>query len=52
MNPSSPGSRVGSLAVALSTALVLVALSILPFLSPAWVAFEQGRVISKAKMGF
>ena len=52
MNPSSPGSRIGTVAVALSSALVIVALAILPFLSPPWVAFEQGRTGAAALTGF
>jgi integral membrane protein (TIGR01906 family) len=32
-----------SIVVAVATAVVIVALAILPFLNPAWVSFEQGR---------
>ena len=55
MNPSFAGTRlgtVGTIAIALATALVLVALAILPFLSPAWVGFEQGRTGAAALTGF
>lgn len=45
-------SRVGSVAVALATAVVLVAVAILPFLSPAWVGFEQGRTGVAALTGY
>lgn len=41
-----------SVLVAVATALVLVALAVVPFLSPAWVAFEQGRADSVAWTGF
>jgi hypothetical protein len=32
-----------SIVVAVATAVVILALAILPFLNPAWVSFEQGR---------
>jgi integral membrane protein (TIGR01906 family) len=32
-----------SIVVAVATAIVILALAILPFLNPAWVSFEQGR---------
>ncbi len=35
--------RAGSVLVALAAAIVVVALSIVLFLNPVWVAFEQGR---------
>jgi len=38
--------------VAASTALLLVALSIVPFLNPAWVRFEQDRTSVGALTGF
>ncbi len=41
MNPL--GGRAASVAIGLATAVVVVALAVLPFLSPQWVAFEQGR---------
>lgn len=44
--------RVAALLTALATALVLVALAVVPFLSPAWVAFEQGRAEAAAWTGF
>ena len=52
MNPSSAGSRIGAAAVALSTAVVLIAISIVPFLTPAWVEFEQGRTGAAELTGF
>lgn len=45
-----PGFR--SLAVGASTAIVILALTVLPFLTPAWVGFEQGRAQSAAWTGF
>jgi integral membrane protein (TIGR01906 family) len=41
-----------SLAIGVATALVVVAVAILPFLSPAWVAFEQDRAQAAAWTGF
>lgn len=40
------------MAVGLSTALVLVALAIVPYLNTAWIAFEQGRSGAAALSGF
>jgi integral membrane protein (TIGR01906 family) len=44
--------RTASFLTALATAIVVVALAILPFLSPQWVAFEQGRAQAEAWTGF
>ena len=46
------GGRIGYLATGLATAIVVVALGILPFLTPQWVAFEQGRSSATAWTGF
>ena len=35
--------RVASLLIGLATAIVIVAVAVLPFLTPQWVGFEQGR---------
>jgi integral membrane protein (TIGR01906 family) len=35
--------RAASILVGVATAIVIVTLAVLPFLSPQWVAFEQGR---------
>ncbi len=43
---------LASIVIGLSTALVVVALAILPFLAPPWVAFEQGRAQAAAWTGF
>ncbi len=43
---------LASLVVGIATALVLVALAILPFLNPVWVGFEQGRAQAAAWTGF
>ncbi|HEY4190845.1 MAG TPA: DUF1461 domain-containing protein [Candidatus Limnocylindrales bacterium] len=43
---------LASLVVGIATALVIVAIAILPFLTPAWVAFEQGRAQAAAWTGF
>ena len=37
------GNRATSLLTGLATAIVIVTLALLPFLTPQWVAFEQGR---------
>lgn len=44
--------RAASLATAIATAIVIVALAILPFLTPQWVAFEQDRAQATAWTGF
>jgi integral membrane protein (TIGR01906 family) len=46
------GGRVASVLTALATAIVIIALAILPFLTPQWVAFEQGRANAAAWTGF
>ena len=35
--------RLAGVATAIATAVVITAIAIVPFLTPAWVAFEQGR---------
>ena len=37
------GGRVASVVIGIATALVIIAIAILPFLTPQWVGFEQGR---------
>ncbi len=37
------GDRLAALAVAMATVIVLVTAAVLPFLTPQWVSFEQGR---------
>jgi integral membrane protein (TIGR01906 family) len=49
--PRRPG-RVVRVLVGAATALSLVALSIVPFLNPAWVRFEQDRTGVSALTGF
>lgn len=46
------GGRLASVLVGLATAIVIVAIAILPFLSPQWVAFEQGRSNATAWTGY
>lgn len=43
---------LATLAIGVATALVIVALAILPFLNPIWVGFEQGRADAAAWTGF
>lgn len=46
------GGRLSSVLVGLAIAIVIVAIAILPFLSPQWVAFEQGRSNATAWTGY
>ncbi|MEO8437287.1 MAG: DUF1461 domain-containing protein [Chloroflexota bacterium] len=46
------GRRATSILIGLATAIVIVALTIVPFLTPAWVAFEQGRANATAWTGY
>lgn len=39
---STPARRTAAILTALATAIVIVAVAILPFLTPAWVDFDQG----------
>jgi len=52
VNHSPIASRLGLAAVAVSTALVVVALAIVPSLGSGWVAFEQGRAGAAELTGF
>ena len=44
--------RIAGVATAIATAIVITAVAIMPFLSPAWVAFEQGRAEAAAWTGY
>ncbi len=44
--------RVAGVLTALATAVVITAIAIVPFLTPAWVSFEQGRTGSAQLTGF
>ncbi len=46
------GGRVASLLTGISVALVIVAISIIPFLSSQWIAFAQDRAQATAWTGF
>jgi integral membrane protein (TIGR01906 family) len=46
------GGRVATVLVGLATAFVIVAVAILPFLTPQWVAFEQDRAQAAAWTGY
>ncbi|MGZ8514445.1 MAG: lipoprotein intramolecular transacylase Lit [Candidatus Limnocylindrales bacterium] len=46
------GERAMSVITGLATAIVVVALAILPFLTPQWVAFEQGQSNATGWTGF
>jgi integral membrane protein (TIGR01906 family) len=45
-------SRVAAIVIALATAIVIVAVVILPFLTPQWIGFEQGRAQAEAWTGY
>ena len=44
--------RLAAVATALAAAIVVIAIAILPFLTPAWVSFEQGRTGAAALTGY
>jgi integral membrane protein (TIGR01906 family) len=44
--------RAAAVATAGAAAVVVIAIAILPFLTPAWVAFEQGRTGAAALAGY
>jgi integral membrane protein (TIGR01906 family) len=44
--------RLASIATAFCAAIVVIAVAILPFLTPAWVSFEQGRAQAAAWTGY
>lgn len=46
------GRTAASVLVAIVTAIVVLSVAILPFLSPAWVSFEQGRSDAAAWTGY
>jgi integral membrane protein (TIGR01906 family) len=49
---NSAPARLASLLTAIATAIAIVALAILPFLTPQWVAFEQDRAQATAWTGY
>ena len=49
---NSLGGRAASVPIGLATAIVIVAVTIVPFLSAQWVAFEQGRAQATAWTGY
>ena len=46
------GEKVASVLIGLAAAIVVIAIAILPFLSPPWVSFEQGRAGATAWTGY
>jgi integral membrane protein (TIGR01906 family) len=46
------GGRLAAILVGLSTAVVIVTVAVLPFLTPQWVSFEQDRAEATAWTGF
>ena len=49
---NSVGDRIAAVLIGLATAVVIVTLAIVPFLTPGWVAAEQGRAQAQAWTGF
>ena len=47
-----PGGRLSTLLIGLATAIVIVTAAVLPFLTPQWVAFEQGRANASGWTGY
>jgi integral membrane protein (TIGR01906 family) len=46
------GAHASSILVAVAAAIVLIAVAIVPLLTPSWVAFEQGRAEAAAWTGY
>jgi integral membrane protein (TIGR01906 family) len=44
--------RVAAVATAVAASIVVIAIAILPFLTPAWVSFEQGRTHAASLVGY
>ncbi len=44
--------RAAAIATALAAAIVVIAIAIVPFLSPAWITFEQGRTNAAVLTGY
>jgi integral membrane protein (TIGR01906 family) len=44
--------RLAAIVIAVATAIVIVTVVILPFLTPQWIAFEQGRAQAQAWTGY
>lgn len=51
-NSRSIPERIAALATAVTASIVVIAIAILPFLTPTWVSFEQGRTHAAALAGF
>jgi integral membrane protein (TIGR01906 family) len=44
--------RLAAVATAIAASIVVIAIAILPFLTPAWVSFEQGRTHAASLAGY
>jgi integral membrane protein (TIGR01906 family) len=44
--------RVAAVATGVAASIVVIAIAILPFLTPAWVSFEQGRTHAASLVGY
>jgi integral membrane protein (TIGR01906 family) len=49
---SANGQILGGVLIGIATAIVILAVAVLPFLSPAWVGFEQDRAQAPAWTGY
>jgi integral membrane protein (TIGR01906 family) len=49
---NSLGGRAASILIGLATAIVILAVAVLPFLTPQWIAFEQSRANATGWTGF
>jgi len=46
------GGRLASVVIGVATAILIIAVAILPFLTPQWVGFEQGRAQAEGWTGY
>jgi integral membrane protein (TIGR01906 family) len=44
--------RIAAVATGVAASIVVIAIAILPFLTPAWVSFEQGRTHAASLVGY
>ncbi len=49
---SALGGRAASMLIGAATAIVIITAAVLPFLTPQWIAFEQGRANATAWTGY
>ena len=49
---STAAPRIAAFVTAVATAIVIIAVAIIPFLNPVWVSFEQGRAQADLWTGY